>query len=64
MKADRAYEYDIDALIPKAEKEARKKVRASGAEYEHRGGYRHCFFTEYFHKSMKGLAIKAGLRTF
>lgn len=75
MKTNRAYEYDIDALIPKAVKEARKKTAALKARSEKRTGavdkvtgkggfYNHCFFTEHFHRAMKRLAIEAGLRTF
>lgn len=75
MKTNRAYEYDIDALIPIAEKEAIKKVNELGKNKERRAGifdkvsgkyqyYNYCFFTEYFHAAMKRLTAEAGLRRF
>lgn len=69
MKSDRAYVYDIDKLIPLAEKEARAKVKFSGVYSEPRPSklgviYNHCFFTEHFHRAMKRLAIENELRTF
>ena len=75
MTKDRLYELEINALIPIAETEAKKIVELSGKRSEKRVGvrdkvtgkyqyYNHCFFTEYFHKAMKRLAIEAGLRTF
>lgn len=63
------YEKAVDALIPKAAKEARLKVVNLGIASEKRPGfdgrtYNHCFFTEFFHKAMNRLTIKAGLRQF
>ena len=68
MRTDRAYEYDINQLIPTAEKEARVLVALSGVRSIKRSGkdgfYNHCMFTDYFHKTMKRLAVEAGLRRF
>ena len=69
MKTDKGYEYDINALIPMAEKEARTKVALFGKKNERRAGfgadfYNHCFFTQFFHEAMLKLGIKNGLRSF
>ena len=63
------YERNIEDLIPQAEKEARLKVTNLGIGSELRPGvdgrtYNHCFFTEFYHKSMTRLAIEKGLRSF
>jgi len=64
MKRDYAYEYDINKLIPLAEKEARARVNFIGVKSVPKDGYNHCLFTEYFHRAMKRLAIENELRTF
>lgn len=75
MRTDKAYEYDINVLIPMAEKEAISKVNYTGVKSEKRPGakdhvsgkslyYNHCFFTQFFHRAMKRLAIENGLRRF
>jgi len=78
MKSDKAYVYDIDKLIPLAEREARREVFQLGrmteertriipgkpGEKEDAAIYNYCFFTEFFHKTMTRLAIENGLRTF
>ncbi len=69
MRTDKAYEYDINLLIPLAVKEARAKASFTGLTFEKRpaklgGTYNHCFYTEYFHRAMKRLAVEAGLRRF
>lgn len=68
MRTDPFYELDINRLIPQAEKEARDKVNFMGVRSVKRSGkdgfYNHCMFTDYFHKTMKRLAVEAGLRRF
>lgn len=78
MKTDPFYEAAIDGLIPLAEREAKKKVMLLGTRSEERVRiipgkpgkkedivvYNYCFFTEFFHKAMKRLAIENELRTF
>ena len=75
MRTDKAYEYDINQLIPLAEKEARAKVNFTGLKSTKNPGaadkvtgkctyYNHCFFTEFFHRAMKRLAIENELRKF
>jgi len=68
---DIEYERQIDALIPKAMKEAHQKRAALGQTYERRashgsaqGKYNHCFLTQFFHEAMNRLAREAGLRAF
>jgi hypothetical protein len=62
------YVSKINALIPIAEAEAKVKVQELGMASEPRPGadgknYNHCFFSEFFHKAMKRLAMDAGLRS-
>lgn len=57
----------INRLIPLARKEAKRKVRENGREYElreHKGEpYHHDFWTEYFHEAMDRLTKEQGLRS-
>lgn len=68
MRRDWEYEKRIDALIPIAEEEATKKVKAFGRRFEQRIGeldgklYTYCFWTKYFHRAMNRLAARAGIR--
>ena len=52
------YEAKIDALIPKAMRIARRKVREK--KHEHRPGFD--WVTWYFHNEMNRMAFEAGLR--
>lgn len=65
----------INDLIPTAERNANRMVRAGGREFEMRVGYgvsprggienaefKWDFFTEYFHSEMSRLTRKYGLR--
>lgn len=60
-------ELQINSLIPRAEKMARKKVDRTGKGYESRIGvdgreYRHCFWSQYFHEAMNKLTKQHGVR--
>lgn len=66
---DPYYEKAINDLIPLAVKEARASVNMLGLKTTKRSGtdgkfYNHCFFSEFFHREMKRLAIENGLRKF
>lgn len=61
------YEKSINALIPAAEKEATRKVAIWEEKNEPRIGadgknFNWDFWTEFFHRAMNRMAIKAGLR--
>ncbi len=61
------HERAVNEFFEKAEMKANKKVSKLTAAFETRDGrgggtYRHCFWTEFFHKEMNRLTKKAGLR--
>lgn len=62
----------INALIPKAWKEAGEMVKKTGVAFEERAGstregnngeiYNHCFRSQYFHEIMNRMTLERGLR--
>ena len=75
MKRDLQYELDINALIPTAEREAKRLADLTPMKSERRPGavdrvtgkavfYNHSFYAEFFHIEMRRLAIEHGLRRF